>query len=242
MCCGWSRAPTNPSRPPGPRSWSGSRPPGAERSSSGTTRTAPDARIDGRRDNGADPELTAEQQAELFTALQAEPPDRGLWSGPKVAAFVKDRFGVEVWPQTGWPWLKDLGFRLVVPRPRHPKAATPAEQQGSPPTRSRPARSASRLLGRRPGVRPPGRHPLRLPLPGRGRGVPPGHEEPVPSGDPEREPGGPEVPVGGPHVVLGHCPQDGIEPGPLLGVPVLARDHVDGRPEGRVEEHPRRPR
>ena len=88
----------------------------------------PDALIDGRRENGADPKLTTEQQAELFAALQAEPPDHGLWSGPKVAAFVKDRFGVEVWPQTGWQWLKNLGFRLVVPRPRHPKAAT-AEQQ-----------------------------------------------------------------------------------------------------------------
>ena len=89
----------------------------------------PDALIDGRRDNGADSKLTPEQQAELFTALRAEPPDGGLWSGPKVAAFVRDRFGVGVWPQTGWQWPKDLGFRLVVPRPRHPKAATPEQQR-----------------------------------------------------------------------------------------------------------------
>lgn len=89
----------------------------------------PDALADGRRGNGADPKLTPDQQAALFAALQADPPDGGLWSGPKVAAFVKDRFGVEVWPQTGWQWLKDLGFRLVVPRPRHPKAATPEQQR-----------------------------------------------------------------------------------------------------------------
>ncbi len=89
----------------------------------------PDALRDGRRDNGSDSLLSAEQRAELFAALQAEPPDGGLWSGPKVAAFVKDRFGVEVGPQTGWQWLKDLGFRLVVPRPRHPKAASADEQQ-----------------------------------------------------------------------------------------------------------------
>lgn len=89
----------------------------------------PDALADGRRGNGADPKLTPPQQAELFAALQAVPPDGGLWSGPKVAAFVRDRFGAEVWPQTGWQWLKNLGFRLVVPRPRHPKAATPAQQQ-----------------------------------------------------------------------------------------------------------------
>jgi len=89
----------------------------------------PGALADGRRANGTDPKLTPEQQAELFAALQTDPPDRGLWSGPKVAAFVKDRFGVEVWPQTGWQWLKDLGFRLVVPRPKHPKAATPEQQR-----------------------------------------------------------------------------------------------------------------
>jgi transposase len=89
----------------------------------------PAALADGRRENGSDPKLTAEQRAELLAALQAEPPDGGLWSGPKVATFVKDRFGVEVWPQTGWQWLRGLGFRLVVPRPRHPKAATPEEQR-----------------------------------------------------------------------------------------------------------------
>lgn len=89
----------------------------------------PDALSDGRRANGSDPKLTTEQRAELFAALQVEPTDGGLWSGPKVATFVNDRFGVEVWPQTGWPWLKDLGFRLVVPRPRHPKAATPEQQR-----------------------------------------------------------------------------------------------------------------
>jgi transposase len=46
-----------------------------------------------------------------------------------VATFVRDRFGVAIRKQTGWQWLKDLGFRLVVPRPRHPKAATPEQQQ-----------------------------------------------------------------------------------------------------------------
>jgi transposase len=89
----------------------------------------PDALRDGRQHNGADPKLTPQQQAELFTALQAEPPDRGLWSGPKVAAFVRERFGVTIRKQTGWQWLKDLGFRLVVPRPRHPKAAPPEKRK-----------------------------------------------------------------------------------------------------------------
>jgi transposase len=89
----------------------------------------PDAPADGRRGNGADPGLTPEQQAALLAALQADPPDGGVWCRPKVAAFVRDRFGVEVWPQTGWQWLGDLGFRLVVPRPRHPGAAAPEQQR-----------------------------------------------------------------------------------------------------------------
>lgn len=89
----------------------------------------PSALGDGRQHNGADPKLTPQQQAELFTALQAQSPDHGLWSGPKVAAFVRERFGVTIRKQTGWQWLKDLGFRLVVPRPRHPKAASPEKQK-----------------------------------------------------------------------------------------------------------------
>jgi transposase len=89
----------------------------------------PNALADGRRRNGADPKLTADQRTQLLDALRVPPPDHGLWSGPKVAAYVQDRFGVRVRKQTGWQWLKNLGFRLVVPRPRHPKAATPEQQK-----------------------------------------------------------------------------------------------------------------
>lgn len=65
--------------------------------------------------------LTAAQRAELLAVLKKRPPDGGLWTGPKVAAYVRDRRGVRVWPQTGWRWLEDLGFTLQVPRPRHPR-------------------------------------------------------------------------------------------------------------------------
>ncbi len=89
----------------------------------------PEALTDGRRGNGAAFKLTPQQQAELFAALQKPPLDHGLWSGPKVAAFVRDRFGIVIVKPTGWQWLKELGFRLVVPRPRHPKAATREQQK-----------------------------------------------------------------------------------------------------------------
>lgn len=91
--------------------------------------SGPDGLTDGRKRTGTAGKLTAAQQAEAFDALQQKPPDGGLWSGPKLARYVRDRWRVEVCPATGWRWLKTLGFRLVVPRPRHPKAASPDEQR-----------------------------------------------------------------------------------------------------------------
>ncbi|AWM38497.1 hypothetical protein GobsT_33390 [Gemmata obscuriglobus] len=89
----------------------------------------PEGLTDRRRDNGARYEMTPPQRAERLAALRNPPPDHGLWSGPKVAAFVRGRFGITIVDQTGWQRLKELGFRLVVPRPRHPKGATAFQQQ-----------------------------------------------------------------------------------------------------------------
>jgi transposase len=78
---------------------------------------------DGRRGNGSRPKLTARQRDALYAALQQRPPDGGVWTGPKVTRYVKDRWGVAVGPVTGWRWLVGLGFTLQVPRPSHPNAA-----------------------------------------------------------------------------------------------------------------------
>lgn len=83
----------------------------------------PDGVADGRRTNGSAPRLTPRQRDALFAALQKRPPDGGLWTGPKVARYVRDRWGVQVGPVTGWRWLRDLGFTLQVPRPSHPRSA-----------------------------------------------------------------------------------------------------------------------
>ena len=91
--------------------------------------SGPGGLTDRRRHNRRAPLLSEAQRAELLVALSADPPDGGLWSGPKVAAFARERFGVEVWPQTGWDWLRKLGFSLKVPRPRHPKAADEPAQR-----------------------------------------------------------------------------------------------------------------
>ena len=89
----------------------------------------PEGLSDHRKTNKTPGKLSPSQQAEAFEALQKEPPDGGLWSGAKLARYVRDRWGIEVCPETGWRWLKKLGFRLVVPRPRHPKAASADEQR-----------------------------------------------------------------------------------------------------------------
>ena len=89
----------------------------------------PDGLTDGRKGNGSPSKLDDAQRAQLLMALKKRPPDGGLWSGPKVAAFVRTKWNVEICPQTGWKWLVDLGFTLQVPRPSHPQAADPAAQK-----------------------------------------------------------------------------------------------------------------
>jgi len=90
----------------------------------------PDGVIDRRKGNGAEPKLTTRRQDALYAALQKRPPDGGLWTGPKVARYVRDRWRVTVRPETGWRWLVDLGFTLQVPRPSHPKAADAQIRRG----------------------------------------------------------------------------------------------------------------
>ena len=85
----------------------------------------PGGLTDRRAGNRGKPSLTDEQRGELFAALKKRPPDGGLWTGPKVALYARDRWGVGVRPQTGWRWLRDLGFTLQVPRPSHPRSADP---------------------------------------------------------------------------------------------------------------------
>jgi transposase len=78
---------------------------------------------------GAASLLTPEEQGELRLALASPPPDGGLWTGPKVALWIAQRKGQAVHPQRGWEYLRRLGFRLQVPRPRHAKADHQAQEE-----------------------------------------------------------------------------------------------------------------
>ena len=71
--------------------------------------------------------LTPDQQAHLATLLDGPAPDGGVWTGPKVAAWMADQLGCRVHPQRGWDVLRRLGFTLQRLRPRHIQA-DPAAQ------------------------------------------------------------------------------------------------------------------
>src|SRR3954467_9508181 len=87
----------------------------------------PDALGDLRRRNGGVPSVLRPALLEgLRARLTQPPPDGGLWSSRKVAAWMAGELGLaEVLPQRGWEALKAIGWSVQKPRPRHPAAATP---------------------------------------------------------------------------------------------------------------------
>ena len=100
----------------------------------------PQALGDRRRGNGRAPSLlTAELLAALAERVEQPPDDGGLWSGPKVARWIAAWHGrARVHSQRGWEALVKIGWSIQVPRPRHPRAATPEEaeafKKNSPPS------------------------------------------------------------------------------------------------------------
>ena len=77
---------------------------------------------------GATARLSPDQRTRLAEALQASPDDGGLWTGPKVAAWIERETGITTYPQLGWVYLRQLDLTLRVPRPQHQDAATPEQQ------------------------------------------------------------------------------------------------------------------
>jgi len=88
----------------------------------------PEAMRDGRRTNGSPRLLSDEDMEALDAALQGPALGGGLWSGPKVAAWISDQTGVECTNKTGWSYLKRLGYSIQRPRPKHPDADEKAQE------------------------------------------------------------------------------------------------------------------
>ncbi len=101
----------------------------------------PQALGDLRRRNGRSPSVLRPDLLEKLKArLREPPPDGGLWTGPKVAAWMAGELGLaEVLPQRGWEALKAIGWSVQKPRPRHPASATPEEREAFKKSWSRPS-------------------------------------------------------------------------------------------------------
>jgi hypothetical protein len=105
----------------------------------GYNRIGPESLGDGRHSNrGAEPLLDEFQQALLWQALSSPPADGGLWNGPKVAMWMSDLLERKVSPQRGWEYLRQMRFRLWVPRPEHEGADLAEQEAWKKNSRSRP--------------------------------------------------------------------------------------------------------
>src|SRR4051794_13664484 len=94
-----------------------------------------------RRRNGTSPSvLKPDLLDKLKDRLREPPPDGGLWTSRKVAAWMACELGLtRVAPQRGWEALKAIGWSVQKPRPRHPASATPEERDAFQKSWSRPS-------------------------------------------------------------------------------------------------------
>ena len=75
---------------------------------------------DRRKNNrGSEPLIDDVVQAHLWQVLQENAPDGGLWNGRKVADWLTQVTGKKISRQRGWEILRQMTFRLRVPRPCH---------------------------------------------------------------------------------------------------------------------------
>ena len=91
----------------------------------------PDALGDLRRHNGRRRTiLTPALLDGLRHRLAAPPPDGGLWTSRKVAAWMAEELSLAaVAVQRGWEALQAIGWSIQMPRPEHPARATPDAQE-----------------------------------------------------------------------------------------------------------------
>jgi transposase len=75
------------------------------------------------RNGGKKPVLDEAGLAALSSLLEGPPPDGGLWSGRKVAAWMSERLGRPVDAKLGLDYLHRLDFTRQQPRPQHAKTA-----------------------------------------------------------------------------------------------------------------------
>jgi transposase len=67
--------------------------------------------------------------AYLWQVMQEPPFEGGLWNGRKVADWISQLIGRPVSRQRGWEYLKQMEYRLRVPRPEHTESSLSEQQE-----------------------------------------------------------------------------------------------------------------
>ena len=76
---------------------------------------------------GAPPLLTLAQREELRQAVAGPAPAGDVWNSRTVAAWMSVVVGRRVDPKRGGEYLRRVGARPLIPRPRHVKADAEAQ-------------------------------------------------------------------------------------------------------------------
>jgi len=85
----------------------------------------PQGLIDRRRTHpGRTPMLSDIEQAQLWQALDSLAEDGGQWNGRAFADSVAQLKGEPIHRPIGWEYLRQMNFRLLVPREQHDEADT----------------------------------------------------------------------------------------------------------------------
>ena len=89
----------------------------------------PDAMRDGRANNGGHGRILSDEQMEMLrTRLESPPPDGGLWTSPKIAAWLTEVVERDIHFKLAWDYMKRLGYSLKRPRPAHEKSDPEARE------------------------------------------------------------------------------------------------------------------
>jgi transposase len=85
---------------------------------------------DQRHENpGAQPLLSDAQLLQLAQVVRKDYAKGVLWNGQKVLTWLKEEYGIEVYPQRAFEYLKQISMSQQIPRPRHRKADEIAQER-----------------------------------------------------------------------------------------------------------------